>query len=120
MAANKRGFTLMELMIVVSIIALVVTIGFTNFITSIKRSRDGKRKADLEQIRSALEMCRTDTGSYPIGTKNSGDLITCGGTTYMTIPHDPLGGNYSYAGAADSYNLCTTLEIDGSYCVTNP
>lgn len=107
MKRDNKGFTLMELIIVVSIIGLVVTLGFTNYITSIKRSRDGRRKADLEQVRSALEMCRADTGSYPVGSSLPG---TC--STYLSVPTDPLSPTYQYRynGSTNSYTLCAYLE----------
>jgi len=118
----KLGFTLIELLVVISVIAILAGFGFASYGPSQKRARDGKRKADLEQIRSALEMCRTDNQSYPVGTLVSGDDIACDGTTYMTIPNDPkTGQQYSYVGTANSYTLCATLEIDStSYCVANP
>jgi len=119
---RKSGFTLVELIVVITIIGILAGFGFTNYATSQKRARDGKRKVDLEQIRSALEMCRTDCGSYPVGTLVSGNNISCSGTTYMTIPNDPkTGQQYSYTGTANSYTVCATLEIEGtSYCVNNP
>lgn len=123
----KKGFTLVELIIVITIIGILATLGFANYQTSMQRARDGKRKADLEQIRSALEMCRTDTRSYPLtGGFSFGGSLSCGGQTYMNpVPVDPKNSTpyiYTYSGSANSYTLCANqLEIEGtSYCVTNP
>ncbi len=55
----------MELLISVSIIAILIAIGIASYATLNKQSRDTKRKSDLEQIRSALEMYRADNGFYP-------------------------------------------------------
>lgn len=64
---RKRGFSLIELMVAMSIIAILATIGITSYVNAQKRARDGRRKADLEQIRSALEMYRVDNNTYPTG-----------------------------------------------------
>lgn len=122
---KNKGFTLIELMVVMAIIGILVGLTLTAFVGSRKSARDGKRKADLEEIRSALEMCRTDTGSYP-GSVSFGGSLTCGGTTYMGfVPVDPINSSpyiYTYSGGGNSYTLCANrLETTGSsHCVTNP
>jgi prepilin-type N-terminal cleavage/methylation domain-containing protein len=117
---SKTGFTLVELLIVMAIISVLAGIGIASYQNQLKKARDGRRQADLEQIRSALEMCRADTGTYP-GTIYSG--VACGGKTYLTTtPTDPSShANYSYTMPGSTYTLCATLEMDGStYCVYNP
>lgn len=64
-ASAKVGFTLMEVLIAVTIIAILSVIGIVSYSSINKRSRDAKRKSDLEQVRSALEMYRSDHGVYP-------------------------------------------------------
>jgi len=104
---KKKGFTLVELVVVVAIIGVLVSLGYTNYQTSMARARDGKRKGDLEQIRSALEMYRTDNQKYPAGNLVSGDSIG----SYLIIPNDPSAGKqYSYTGTANSYIVCAALE----------
>jgi len=123
----NRGFTLIELLTVVTIITILAGFGFASYGNSQKRARDGKRKADLEQIRSALEMCRADTGSYPLtGGFSFGGSLSCGGQTYMnSVPVDPKNVNpyiYVYASDGGFYALCVSrLEAEGNlYCVYNP
>jgi len=112
---TRRGFTLIELLVTMTIVAVLMGISLVSYQGARKSSRDGKRKADLEQIRSALEMCRTDAGSYPIGSLSSGSSITCGGKDYMTIPDDPLlDRTYAYTGTENSYTLCAALESGGA------
>ncbi len=115
---TRRGFTLIELLVAMTIVAVLMGISLVSYQGARKSSRDGKRKADLEQIRSALEMCRADDGSYPLGSLSSGSSITCGDKVYMTIPNDPLSDRtYVYTGTANSYTLCAALE-NGETTVT--
>ena len=62
---QTKGFTLIELLVAATIIALLTAIGVVSYANINKRSRDTKRKSDIEQIRSSLEMYRADNGSYP-------------------------------------------------------
>lgn len=120
---KEKGFTLIELLVVMTIIAVLLGLAMVSYQGTKKTARDGKRKVDLEEVRSALEMCRTDTGSYPTGTLISGNKIICDTTEYMEIPNDPLSGRqYYYNGSADSYILCAALEVtpgNVSDCGTN-
>lgn len=121
---HKNGFTLIEILVASTIIAVLSVIGVASYTSINKRSRDAKRKSDLEQVRSALEMYRTDTGSYP-GSSTGFALIT--GlesvlvSTYMpSIPMDPKSTTaipvtyyYSPLGTVApfySYCICANLE----------
>ena len=109
---HDLGFTLVELLIAMTIVAVLTALSLVSYQGARKNARDGQRRADLEQIRSALEICRADTDSYPLGALSSGSDIACGGTTYLNIPDDPLDGrNYIYSGAANTYVLCASLEL---------
>lgn len=110
---KKNGFTLIELLVVMTILAVLFGLAMVSYQGAKKSARDGKRKVDLEEVRSALEMCRTDTGSYPLVPLVSGNNITCGGTTYMQIPSDPGPYRYYYTGTASTYSLCALLETGG-------
>jgi prepilin-type N-terminal cleavage/methylation domain-containing protein len=114
MKKRINGFTLIELLVAMTIVAVLTGISLVSYQGARKAGRDGKRKADLEQIRSALEMCRTDSGSYPLGSLSSGSAITCNSITYLTIPNDVLTDRvFSYTGTANTYTLCTALEVSG-------
>ncbi len=123
----KKGFTLLELLVSMTIMALVLGFALVSYQGARKTARDGRRKADLEEIRGALEMCRTDTGSYPLTAGFSfGGSLTCDGNTYISpVPTDPInnGTYYYYYDSADgkTYNLCANLlETGGNYCVQQP
>lgn len=119
--SGRNGFTLIELLIAVSIIAVLGVIALVSYGSAQKKSRDARRKADLEQIRQALEMYRADNSAYPsnVGaasfTQTSNlntPLVTSG---YMPlIPDDPLGGTYHYYYRTDK----NTNNIYVSYCLS--
>ncbi len=64
---TKSGFTFIEILVVTTIIAVLTAIGMVSYAQTNKNARDKKRQADIEQIRTALEMYRADspTGVYP-------------------------------------------------------
>lgn len=62
---SDYGFSLIELLIVVSILAIIITMGFTSYQATQRNARDSRRRTDLEKVRQALELYRTDNGFYP-------------------------------------------------------
>lgn len=115
---NKKGFTLIEILVAMTIVAVLMGLALVSYQGARKSARDGKRKVDLEQVRSALEMCRADTGSYPVGPLYSGADISCGtpAVIYITIPSDSLADRrYVYTRpTVNNYTLCAALEVSGS------
>jgi prepilin-type N-terminal cleavage/methylation domain-containing protein len=61
----KKGFTLVELLVVMAIIAILATLIVGGFRSSQMRGRDAQRKSDLKQISTALELFYADYGKYP-------------------------------------------------------
>ncbi|MBP8590878.1 prepilin-type N-terminal cleavage/methylation domain-containing protein [Candidatus Shapirobacteria bacterium] len=112
----KGGFTLIEVLVAATIIALLTSIGVVSYQAANRQARDAKRKADLEQIRAALQIYRGDCGSYPASISFGGSLTgSCTGSTvtYMQqVPQDPKSStwNYSYSSSGTSYVLCAYLE----------
>lgn len=113
----KKGFTLIELLVVISIIGILMGLLLVSFQGARTSARDGKRKADLEQIRSALETCRSDLGSYVLSAGPASTSLPSGGgidcSSYMSsVPADPLSPTYEYyySGAPNQYNICAYLE----------
>jgi type II secretion system protein G len=117
----QRGFTLIELLIVIAIIGVLATLLMVNFVGVRQRARDAQRKSDLRQIQSALEIWRSDNGSYPLTNALVPNGANCGTplkyltTTYMAkLPCDPSNvAPYVYyyfsSGGAD-YTLSACLE----------
>jgi prepilin-type N-terminal cleavage/methylation domain len=82
---SKKGFTLVELLVVISIIGLLSTIAVVSLGSARAKARDGKRIADVKQISTSLEQYYADQGGYP-----PSNLVTAGtpqlvGTTNVTL-----------------------------------
>lgn len=70
---NKKAFTLIELLTVISIIGLLATGAFVSSNTARKKARDGKRYSDINIIKRALDVYYIDNGQYPEETVVGGD-----------------------------------------------
>ena len=70
-----RGFTMVELLVVVSIIVILATMGMTQYRTSVIYSRESVLKEDLFRLRDAIDQYFADKGQYP-ATLDA--LVTCG------------------------------------------
>jgi general secretion pathway protein G len=126
----SHGFTLIELLVVIAIISILTAISVFALSGSRESARDVRRKADLEQLRSALEIYRADCNRYPASLPAVGSSLTanpsavnCAGATntyIQAVPGDPTSsGNYRYCVGAgnNSYTLSTYLE-DSTATVT--
>ena len=112
MNRRQKGFTFIELLVVITIIGVLTTIGVVNFQGTNQKARDGRRQADLEQIRTALEIARSDStdNTYPTG------LVYLVTNSYLpSMPVDPKSYVYKYSPSADyrTYSLCAHLEKGG-------
>jgi len=119
---QKGGFTFIELLVVTTLVLVLSTVGVVSYQTAQRKGRDSKRKSDLEQIRAALEMYRSDTGSYPTGGYSAMiSALTSGGYLNSSGLGDPQGYGYYYTTPDGySYRLCAYLETGGSGCSGNP
>lgn len=110
----NTGFTLIELLVAMTVMAVLIAVGLLSYQGSKKAARDGKRKADIEQIRSALEIYRSDCKTYPTSNLPWGLPLTgfgtCAGTYMSVVPQDLGACQYYYSGALNTYRLCTSLE----------
>ena len=117
-----KGFTLIELLIVVSIIGILIGLSIFGLQGARESSRDARRKADLEVVRSGLEIYRSDCNSYPDSITFGGSLVGndpgndgCDGNTYISqVPADPIDPSRTYFYSSDgvTYELCSALEQD--------
>jgi prepilin-type N-terminal cleavage/methylation domain-containing protein len=126
---NKRfGFTLIEILIVIAIIAVLASAVLIGLGPVQRQGRDARRISDLRQVQNALELYFAKCGYYP-GTTQSGS--TCGSFSQITtwtdlstalqgsnvgvtqVPKDPTSGkNYFYGtdSSGVTYTIGATLE----------
>lgn len=114
---KDNGFTLVELIIAVTIMAVLMAAAVVSYTETAKKSRDARRLSDIEVIRSALEICRSQDGEYPISISGSISCLTTNMTPLSKTPVDPqTGDEYTYDRGTDtSYTLSSTLE-NGDNC----
>lgn len=119
-----NGFTFIELLVVTTIMAVVFAAGIVSYTTISKNSRNARRKADLEAIRQALEMCRSIDGAYPANI--TGDINCTTDPTIITMKTTPLdpkpcpGDTYGYVMADGEYTLTASCYEGGAISVYNP
>lgn len=100
----KSGLTLVELLIVMSILMFMVgiVVGGLNPIALVNKARDSRRKNDLNKIKIAFEAYYTDKGNYPTKAEidnwnvvaNCGKVIPQMKSYLKTLPCDPKGNPY--------------------------
>jgi general secretion pathway protein G len=90
---HPRGFTLIELMIVLAIMGILITIAEPNLKYAITRAREAVLKEDLFQMRDAIDQYYSDNGKYPDALSalvNEQEKLK----SYLRgIPKDPFTGN---------------------------
>lgn len=85
--ARQRGFTLLEMVIVISIILILVSIAIPNYVQSMRRAREAVLRDDLFTLRTTIEMYTYDKNAAP---QSLDDLVSSG---YLRmVPKDPITG----------------------------
>jgi type II secretion system protein G len=122
---KQKGFTLIELLVVIAIIGLLTTVAMVAMKNAREKSRDTKRKGDLRQLYTALNVSFNSAGNglYPvqatfacIGQTTTPNLYSALVTNNImkTLPNDPMGGAwcYQYRGGAQDFKIIAKLEND--------
>jgi type II secretion system protein G len=94
-ASAQAGFTLIEMMIVVAIIAILVSMLVPNFVRARAQAQTAACESNLKEIATALELYQTDNDQYPAsGTVNASNAQL---QPYLKqTPVDPVAGPASY------------------------
>jgi general secretion pathway protein G len=130
---KQRGFTIIEIMVVVVIIAILASIIAPKIMGRPDQARIVKAKEDIRSIESSLDLYRLDSGVYPTQAQGLQALVTQPTTApvptqwkpYLKhLPIDPWGRPYRYSnpgqhGEVDVYSLGTGGEENGSTVLGN-
>lgn len=113
---KNNGFTLIEILVVTSIIVLLTSTAVVTYSVFLRQSRDARRKSDLGQISVALEMYRSNEDTYPTTALSE---LTAPTVYIQTVPTDPKNPTYTYyySATASDYTLGAYLEGGGTTCV---
>ncbi|MFA5136909.1 MAG: prepilin-type N-terminal cleavage/methylation domain-containing protein [Patescibacteria group bacterium] len=123
----KKGFTLLEMLIVLGIIAVIITIASVSYSTAQKKSRDSRRKSDLKVVQNAMEQYYSVCGfSYPVVVDGLVPTVGCSSPVTVLLPNSPLDPKTGSAylmptSTASIYQICATLEMEtpANFCLQN-
>jgi type IV pilus assembly protein PilE len=101
---KTAGFTLIELMIVVAVIAILAAIAYPSYQDSVRKSRRGQAKADMVEYAALAERFRTVNNTY----------LTAGAVTF-TLPSTQSPRE---VGAQAHYKLALTTQTDDAFTIT--
>ena len=103
---NMRGFTLIEIMVVVVILGILAALVVPNILGNVDTARITAARQDLKAIESALDMYRLDNYTYPTSQQGLDALVTQPadpsirnwrqGGYLKKLPKDPWGNPYQY------------------------
>lgn len=123
---KKNAFTLLELLVVISVIGVLVAVILPNLVGVRARARDSALKNEMRQLKTALRMYYNDNQSYP-PDDNSGNIVACGEAGASVCPNNdgsfatgdilymkemPTSEEYSYEmiDGGEDFLLYTVLE----------
>lgn len=117
--ARQRGFTLIEIMVVVVIIGLLAAVVTTEVFSKVDEARISKARQDVQAIENALDLYKLDNYSYPTTEQGLQALVTKPGGADLPnyndkgyvkrLSKDPWGRpyHYEYPGTHGEYDLYT-------------
>jgi general secretion pathway protein G len=105
---SNRGFTLIEVLVVITLIVVLASMGMASYQNSVQRSREAVLREDLFRMRDAIDQYYADKTKYP---QSLADLVT---DKYLReIPKDPI------TNSADTWTT-VPAEVDASNPAAEP
>ncbi|GEM_PF-3041193 len=119
-SSKERGFTIMEMLIVVLIITVISTMVMISVQNAREKGRDGARKSQSNEVLKALELYYTDNAGYPLagGAVDTGvsldqiDSSYYGPNSYLNRLPDNASTEYYYCVSADRKTSALSIDIE--------
>ncbi len=106
----RSGFTLLELLVVISIIAILIGLSSVSYTTAQKKSRNSKRRGDIQAVSKAFEQY------YALNQGYINNCTTMAASLPQGLPTDPKNvAPYTYTFTCPdtvSYCICSNLETE--------
>ncbi len=104
---HQAAFTLIEMLVVVTIVAMLATTSLWLFRLQVAKGRDSQRKDHLMKLKTVLEDYYADHDRYPASLPSCGNAFL----PYLeAVPCDPRGENYAYETDGQSFKIFAKLE----------
>ncbi|MCX8052710.1 MAG: type II secretion system protein GspG [Armatimonadetes bacterium] len=136
-SGRRRGFTLVELLVVIVVLAVLAAIVLPKFMNSSTRSKEAALRSDLKLLRNAIALFQADTGLYPstledlaattapqTGLDRTGTDVAINASDWhgpylQEVPNDPISGNpFNYSTTAPNVGKVTSsatgTALDGT------
>ncbi|MBP7331750.1 MAG: type II secretion system protein GspG [Firmicutes bacterium] len=116
---NEKGFTMVEMMVVMVIIAVLVAGGIKFYQGYIEKAKITKAKAQISTMQAALDIYYAENGAYPCGDELEADMLNAGlvvretdegNEEYAFDMSDPWGKSYLYKSTENSFYIRTGWE----------
>lgn len=122
---RSRGFTLIEMLIVMTLIVVLASVGLIAYQSSVRRGREAVLKEDLYRMRDAIDQYYADKNQYPSTLealvsdgylrKLPEDPFTKSNTTWQAVPAEPDPNNPAVeAGVYDVKSGSEATALDGT------
>ncbi|MDP1568536.1 MAG: prepilin-type N-terminal cleavage/methylation domain-containing protein [Vicinamibacterales bacterium] len=119
------GFTMIEVLVVVTLVVLLASLAMVQYTNSIKRTREAVLKEDLFRLRESIDQFYADKGKWPQSLEElvsehylrevPEDPMTSSRTTWQTVPAEPDPGNpTAEPGIYDVKSGATGVALDGT------
>jgi general secretion pathway protein G len=100
---GPAGFTMIEVLVVITLIVLLASLAMVQYTNSVKRTREAVLKEDLFRLRESIDQFYADKGKWPQSLEElvsehylrevPQDPMTSSRTTWQTVPAEPDPGN---------------------------
>lgn len=98
---KRKGFTLIEILVVIAIIASIIAIAIPNYLSARQRAQDIKIKTEMSELKKALRLYYNDFNSYPPSAA-PGKLSGCGEEGTTLCPCTAGGWDFATGAACDN------------------